>query len=120
MRVAIVGSRDFKDYDYLSSCMDYLNTNGNVTEVVCGCARGADTLGEKWANERGIAVKRCPADWDGLGKKAGILRNIEMADYADATVAFWDGKSRGTKQMIEYSRKIGNDVRVKMGEKPWL
>jgi hypothetical protein len=120
VKVAIVGSRGFNDYEYLCEVMDYLNAEGKVQEVVCGCARGADTLGEKWAKERGIPVKHFKPDWNRFGKGAGYLRNQEMADYADTVVAFWDEKSRGTKHMIDYSRKVGNDVRIKIGQKPWL
>lgn len=113
MKVAIVGSRTFSDYELLSEYMDWLNQNDVIKEVVCGLAKGADTLGEQWAQERGILVTYFKPDWNTHGKKAGILRNQDMADYADKVVAFWDGKSRGTKHMIEYARKIGNDVRVK-------
>lgn len=112
-KVAIVGSRDFDDYEMLCDYMDYANAEGTVTEVLCGCAKGADTLGERWALERGIKVTRFKPDWEKFGKGAGFLRNQEMADEANAVVAFWDGESRGTKHMIEYSKKIGKQVRVR-------
>jgi hypothetical protein len=72
-----------------------------ITEVVSGCARGADSYGELIAEEYNIPVKRFPADWLKYKKRAGILRNIEMANYADAVIAVWDRKSTGTRHMIE-------------------
>jgi len=78
-----------------------------VTEVVSGTARGVDQGGELWASVQGRPVKRFPADWDTYGKSAGHRRNAEMAKYADALVAIWDGKSRGTANMISEARKRG-------------
>ena len=76
-------------------------------------ARGADRLGERYAKERGYKVIYFPADWDIDGRSAGFKRNVKMAEYADALVAFWDGKSSGTKHMIETAQGKGLDVRVK-------
>lgn len=112
-RVIIAGGRLFDDYAYLKKSMDYLlrNINDDII-VVCGKARGADTLGEKYANERGYDVHYFPADWDRYGKAAGYIRNEEMAKNADALVAFWDGKSHGTKNMIALAKQYGLKVRV--------
>lgn len=113
-RVIIAGGRLFDDYIYLKESMDYLlqNINDEII-VVCGKARGADTLGEKYAKERGYVINYFPADWDKHGKAAGYIRNEEMAKNADALVAFWDGKSRGTKNMIELANQYGLRVRVR-------
>lgn len=113
-RVIIAGGRDFQDFDLLSKTMDHLlsNINDSIT-VVCGMARGADTLGEQYAKARGYLVAYFPADWGKHGKSAGFIRNSEMAENADALVAFWDGKSRGTRNMIEIAKKRGLKVRVK-------
>ena len=113
-RVIIAGGRLFDDYTYLKDSMDYLlqNVKDEIT-VVCGKAREADTLGERYAEERGYAVHYLPVDWDRYGKSAGYIRNEEMAKNADALVAFWDGKSRGTKDMIKLARQYGLRVRVK-------
>lgn len=113
-RVIIAGGRDFTDYGFLVETMDYLlsEVNESIT-VVCGKARGADTLGEQYAKERGYSVKYFPADWDRYGKAAGYIRNEEMAENADALVAFWDGKSRGTRNMIEIAKERGLRIRVK-------
>ena len=88
MKVIIAGGRDFNNYDLLSQTMDELNII--VSEVVCGDAAGADTLGAAWASANGIAVKHYPADWGTYGRSAGIIRNRQMAEYADFLIAFWD------------------------------
>jgi hypothetical protein len=81
-------------------------------EIVSGCAKGADTVGESFALGNGIPLKRFPADWDTHGAGAGPIRNRQMGDYADRLIAFWDGESRGTKGMIDYAKESGLLVRV--------
>lgn len=112
-RVIIAGGRDFNNYHGLSTTMDKLlkNINDDI-EVVCGMAKGADRLGEQYAKDNGYHVIYMPADWDTDGKAAGYKRNIRMAEYANALVAFWDGQSSGTKHMIETAQKMRLDVRV--------
>lgn len=111
MKVIIAGSRSFCDYSRLKSV---LATIPAITEVVCGEARGADSLGRRWAEENGIPIKSFPAQWDVYGRAAGHIRNRKMGDYADYLVAFWDGKSKGTKGMIDYMRKLGKHGKVEM------
>ena len=113
-RVIIAGGRDFDDYELLKFTMDRLLVNiKRQICVVSGAARGADLLGERYAKERGYTVRRFPADWS-LGRGAGFIRNEEMAQNADALVAFWDGKSRGTQHMIKTAERYKLEVRVKM------
>lgn len=113
-RVIIAGGREFNNYQYLKDSMDYFLQNiDDDISVICGMARGADTLGEKYAKENGYEVCYFPADWDKYGKAAGYIRNEEMADNADALVAFWDGSSRGTKHMIDIANKHKLMVRIK-------
>lgn len=117
-RVIIAGGRDFDDYDLVVSTMDKLLQN--ITEpitIVCGMARGADTLGERYAISKGYEVARFPADWGKFGKAAGYKRNEQMAQNADALAAFWDGRSRGTKHMIDLAHKYNLRVRVKRYQK---
>lgn len=112
-RVIIAGGRDFADYTLLSETMDdYLSSITDDIFIVCGQARGADTLGEQYAKEHGYQVNYFPADWNRLGKSAGYIRNTEMAKNADALVAFWDSHSLGTKHMIATAERLGLDVRV--------
>lgn len=99
MKVIIAGSRhmQFKDYWMIGKAVE--KSRFDVTEVVCGMARGADMFGAKWAYENKIPVKKFPANWDEHGKAAGPIRNGEMARYADAAIIFiWDG-SRGSADM---------------------
>ena len=100
MKVIIAGSRNIEDYKLV---VDTIKRSGySITEVVSGCAVGIDTLGEQWATANDIPIKRFPAQWHQYGpKRAGPIRNKEMAEYADAAVIIWDGESRGTRNMIE-------------------
>ena len=115
MKTIIAGSRDFKDYNLLKSQLDYYRMHkNNITEVVSGCAKGADLLGESYANEQSIPVTQFPADWDKHKKAAGPIRNRQMAEYADCLIAVWDGSSRGTKNMIDEMNKLKKPVFVIM------
>lgn len=99
MKVIIAGTRDVNDYKLV---VDTITRSGyNITEVVSGCATGVDRLGEQWARANDIPVKEMPANWTLYGKSAGPRRNKDMAEYADAAVIIWDGKSAGTRNMIE-------------------
>lgn len=114
-RVIIAGSRSFDDYDLLRRrCDEILKDRIPSSEIVIvsGTAPGADSLGERYACEKGFAVDRRPADWNTYGKAAGPIRNAEMAQSSDALIAFWDGKSRGTHHMISLAGKKGLDVHV--------
>ncbi len=110
MKVIIAGCRDFNDYNFLKREIDKMNLP--ITEIVSGGARGVDTLGEKYANELEIPIKRFPANWDLYGKSAGPIRNKEMAKYGNYLIAFWDGKSRGTKNMIDRMKELGKDFAI--------
>lgn len=105
MRIIIAGSRNFYNYDLLNETMkdfiSLLDYYGDIT-ILSGTARGADKLGEIWAEKQeGVVLEHWPANWDKFGKSAGYIRNTEMANYADILIAFWDGKSKGTKHMID-------------------
>ena len=112
-KVIIAGGRNFGKYDLMKKwCDHYLSKQKKDIEIVSGTARGADQLGEKYAQEKGYSIKRFPADWLGNDKSAGYIRNKQMAEYADALIAFWDKKSKGTKHMIDLARKEGLQVKV--------
>ncbi len=110
MKVIIAGSRSFNNYSLLRQICD-LELNRD-SEIVSGTANGADKLGEQYADEKGIRKKLFAADWTTHGKSAGYIRNEEMAKYADALIAFWDGKSKGTQHMIELARKYNLLIRI--------
>lgn len=114
-KIIIAGGRDFIDYALLKSKVDALLKAKILTHkivIVSGKARGADSLGERYAAEKGYEISTHPADWDAYGKSAGYRRNAEMAQEADALIAFWDGKSRGTKHMIDLAEKHGLVIRT--------
>ena len=114
-RVIIAGTRDFSDYQLLRDKCDAIlsakRQDSNII-IVSGTARGADRLGERYARERGYEIRQFPADWLNDEKKAGPIRNAKMADNADALIAFWDGQSRGTKNMIETAKMKGLEIRT--------
>ena len=110
--IIIAGSRTFDDYDLLTHKMDHLTQNPDEIEVVSGGAKGADQLGERWAQERGHRLKIFPADWNRFGKQAGFIRNAQMAGYATHLVAFFDDSSAGIKHMIQLARKYNLKLRV--------
>lgn len=106
MKVIIAGGRDFSPTtDQIDKALAFAK-GVTVTEVVCGMATGVDTAGLKWAQKNKIKVAEYPADWNKHGKAAGPIRNEQMAKYGDVLVAFWDGKSKGTKNMIENMQKL--------------
>lgn len=114
-RVVIFGSRGFKNYDLLrEKCDAYLQNKKDTHRIiiVSGHAKGADMLGEQYAQEKGYELETYPADWKKYGRRAGFLRNEQMADLSNAAIGFWDGDSHGTQHMIEYSKEKGLDVRV--------
>ena len=114
-KVIIAGTRTFNDYEMLEDTCDRLLVNKRQTHKVCivsGTANGADKLGERYARKRGMGILFFKPDWDREGRRAGIVRNCEMARNADGLIAFWDGKSRGTAHMIGEARRLGLSVRV--------
>lgn len=114
LKVIIAGGRDFNNYELLKQKADFLLQNQTEVEIVSGKARGADLLGERYAKEKDYPINSHPANWDKFGKSAGYIRNKEMAEYADALIAFWDGKSKGTKHMIDLAEKQGLKIKVVM------
>lgn len=111
-QVIIAGGRDFTDYELLCRKCDKLFWNKRPTAIISGMARGADSLGARYARENGIPVLEFPADWEGLGRRAGMVRNLQMLDAADAVVAFWDGESKGTGHTIREAMKLRLPLRV--------
>ena len=111
-KVIIAGSRSFSDYTKLRVYCDAALAFHKEVEIVSGTASGADRLGEKYAEERSFKLKKFPADWDAYGKSAGYRRNEDMAKYADALIAFWDGESKGTAHMIRLAEKHGLQIRI--------
>jgi len=111
MKLIIAGSRHLTDIDSegIQAFINFLGIE-NITEVVCGCARGIDTAGELWAKENNIPVKPFPAEWDLYGKAAGHIRNKQMAEYGDELLIIWNGKSKGSFNMKQNMEKLDKPV----------
>lgn len=115
--VIVAGSRSFNDLPLMYSKLDYYLQKQNEVLIIHGGANGADKCAAMYAKDRNIKTKVFLPDWDKYGKKAGILRNIAMFEYASqfqnrGCVVFWDGKSRGTKNDIELSEKYNVPLRI--------
>ena len=114
MKLAIVGSRGFNDYEFLrEKILDLIEENEIVVnEIVSGGAKGVDTLAEEFAEDLDYEITVFEADWKGLGRKAGPLRNTQIVEYSDIVVAFWDGESRGTLDSITKAKSLGKEVHI--------
>lgn len=111
-RVIVAGGRDFNDYELLKDRLDYYLSNLTNIEIVSGGATGADSLGESYAKERNLPIKVFKADWNLHGRGAGPKRNRDMSLYGTHLVLFWDGKSKGSKNMLEEAQKQGLKIKI--------
>lgn len=116
MRIVVAGSREFTDYNvaeaFIDQCITSANGDSSLIFISGGC-RGADKIGEMYAKSHGFYIEVFPADWEKYGRKAGPIRNRQMAQAADMVICFWDGKSKGTKSMIECAVRAGKAVMIK-------
>lgn len=117
VKIIIAGTRTFTDYRLLRKVLS--ETAGDIDkstiEIISGGAKGADRLGELFAERNGLKLTVIPAEWDKYGRSAGYKRNLKMAEYAEPDgmlIAFWDEESRGTKLMIDIAEQKGLWVRV--------
>lgn len=118
--IIIAGSRDFTNYEIVKKTLkNFLisKQTSNKPTIICGMARGADMLGYHLAKEFKLPLKEFPADWNNFGKRAGYIRNEQMAKYAHENgngvlFAFWDGKSKGTKLMVELAKKYNLEIHI--------
>ena len=108
LKVAVVGGRDFKDEQRLKNVLDAINP----THIVSGGARGADTLARHYAIDNRIPCKEFIPKWELFGNSAGPIRNKEIVRASDMIVAFWDGKSRGTKSTIDIAKQYRKRLAV--------
>jgi len=104
MKLAIIGSRTFNDYDkLLESLIEFFEIE-RIDEIISGGAKGADSLGERLAESWGRKMTVFEADWNKYGKSAGFIRNQQIIDACDIVLAFWDGKSKGTQDSINKAK----------------
>ena len=113
-KVILAGSRDYTNYAQLCAFADQVLAGTEDIEIVSGGARGTDAMGERYARERRYKLKVFPAEWKKWGAAAGPIRNAQMADYADALIAFWDGRSSGTRDMIRRAEEKGLRVEIRL------
>ena len=118
VKMAIVGSRNTGTVDF-SLVMDELRqrVKNPITEIISGGAKGYDTMAAAWAILRGISVTELRPDYQKYGRAATFIRNRAIVDSADIVVAFWDGKSRGTKYTIDYAEKKNKEIIIVNTEK---
>lgn len=113
--IGVVGGRDFSNYDKLCKILDQFVKKPDEYEleviIVSGGAEGADSLAERYAEEHNLKTVIFEADWS-LGKKAGPLRNKKIVEQSEEIIAFWDGKSKGTKSTIELAKKIKKPLKI--------
>lgn len=114
VRVIVCGSRGFCDEKLCFETLDEVLKGLTDIEIVSGHARGADMLGEAYGNEHGFKVRIFKADWKMYGRGAGPVRNRQMLEYAleeeAVVIGFWDGSSKGTKNMLDIAEKSGARV----------
>ena len=116
LKLCIFGGRDFTDYDrmlgHVQRIQDALHADGRTLAIISGLANGADRTAYNLAYDMGLVRSEFPADWDKHGKRAGFLRNTQMAEFCDEAMAYWDGVSRGTRHNISEMKRLGKPCAV--------
>ena len=110
MRIAIIGSRNFSNEVLFTETINSLPFE--ITEIISGGAKGADTLAANWANQHSIKLTVYKPDWAKYGKAAGVVRNKLIIEDCEYCLVFWDSKSYGTKFSIDYCNKLNKTIRI--------
>ena len=111
MKIIIAGSRFIDNFQLI--CDAVKESRFNITEVISGCANGVDSLGEQWALQNNIQIKKFPADWTRFGKNAGPIRNQLMIDYVGkdgGLIIIWNGKSKGSANILKQAK--GKEIQI--------
>lgn len=114
MKVAVVGGRNFSDFELLNQVLSKINSNKTITLIVSGGAKGADSFANAWAEAMKIPTMIFLPDWDKFGKSAGYKRNHQIIMEAECCVAFWDGESKGTKSSIDLAKSKNMPLKIIM------
>lgn len=112
MKLAIVGSREFTDYDKMCKFIASRFDIDTIDCIVSGGAKGADSLAERFASEHNISTKIFKPDWKRYGRAAGPIRNRSIVEYADAVVAFPTSSSKGTVNSMKLARELRKRLEV--------
>lgn len=116
VQLVVAGTREYSNRDEIFARLDKYHQRckdaGTELIIIEGEARGPDLISREWAEARGVPFRPYPADWDEYGKRAGFIRNEEMAKVGTHVLAFWDGQSNGTNDMIERGLKYQRRVLV--------
>jgi hypothetical protein len=110
MKILICGSRSIWRASYVRNCIE--KSGFNITEVISGGAHGVDAIAQWWAKRNKIPCQVLKPKWNEYGKPAGVIRNQEMVNLADAVIAIWDGVSPGTKNTISQARSAGKPIEI--------
>ena len=112
MRIVIGGSRTYTDYKAFSEALDSVLSSmpQNEITILSGHCKGVDAMAERYAAEHKISIRVYPAEWNIYGRAAGPVRNRRMVEECDLVIAFWDGRSKGTKSLIDCTRNLGREV----------
>ena len=110
-KIVIGGCRNYDNYESFKSRLDdIIKHKKDKIIIISGHCSGVDLMGERYAEENGFEIEIFLPEWKKYGRAAGPVRNKEMVNYADLVIAFWDGKSKGTKSLIKYAEKIGKEL----------
>ncbi len=112
--IVIGGCRNFKNYDFFKKTLDcYLQAEKkNPITILSGHCSGVDQMAERYAKEKGIKLMLFPAEWNKYGRAAGPIRNEEVVKLADTVIAFWDGQSKGTKNLISLAKQYNKILNI--------
>ena len=115
IRIVVGGCRYYNDYSlfckFVDTCLLKIKDSYDII-ILSGHCSGVDAMAERYADENNYDLEIYPADWEKHGKAAGPLRNKKMVEKSDCVVAFWDGKSRGTKSLIDYAKRSEKPLRI--------
>ncbi len=116
-RIVVAGCRYYNNYEeakqFIDECICEIQKQNRRIIFLSGGCRGADTLGERFAQENGLEIEKHPADWKRYGRAAGPKRNKEMIENCDMVICFWDGKSKGTGSAINYAKRLEKTLFIK-------
>lgn len=115
IKITIGGCRDYNDYEtFCSFAEECINEHSaNDITVLSGHCSGVDMMAERFANEKGYSLEIHPAQWNRYGKAAGPIRNKIMVEKSDLVIAYWDYKSKGTRDLIECAEKLNKPIKIK-------